>query len=210
MSGLSSSVSRTAARSAGHVCCRWPAVMTVFVTALMTFLAVIPAAEANEPPARYMQRVAKELVAAARSGSQSAFAETLRRHADVTSIGLYSLGSYVNRLPQAERPPYYSGMVNFIARYAAKEAPKYPVASAVVTGQTEETKSGVYVDSKVTLTNGTSYDVRWLLVRRGGAYKIRDAEVLGFWMSPFLKNLFEKYIDENGGNPRALVVALTR
>ena len=39
---------------------------------------------------------------------------------------------------------------------------------------------------------------------------MRDAQVLGFWMSPFLKDLFEKYIGENGGNPRALVVALNR
>jgi phospholipid transport system substrate-binding protein len=167
-------------------------------------------AAANEPPARYMQRVAKELVAAARSGSQGTFATVVRSHADVTSIGLYSLGSYAGGLPQAERPSYFSGMVNFIARYAAKEAPKYPVASAVVTGQTEETKTGVYVDTRVTLTSGTTYDVRWWLVRRGGTYKIRDAEVLGFWMSPFLKDLFEKYINENGGNPRALVIALNR
>ncbi len=174
-------------------------------------LIAVPRASAeSEPPARYMQRVAKELVSAANSGSQVAFADAIRKHADVTSIGLYSLGSYANRLAQNDRPPYYSGMINFIARYAAKEAPKYPVANAVVTGQTEETKTGVYVDSRVTLRDGTNYDVRWLLVRRSGGYKIRDAEVLGFWMSPFLKNLFENYINDNGGNPRALVVALTR
>lgn len=184
----------------------------VSMTSLMLLALVFsPGAQAaSEPPARFMQRVAKDLVAAARSGSQVAFADAIRRHADVTSIGLYSLGSYAHRLSAADRPPYYTGMINFIARYASKEAPKYPIASAVVTGQTEETKSGAYVDSKVTLTNGTSYDVRWLLVRRGGTYKIRDAEVLGFWMSPFLKDLFEKYINDNGGNPRALVVALSR
>ncbi len=164
----------------------------------------------SEPPARYMQRVAKELMTAARSGSQVSFATAVRSHADVPSIGLYSLGSHARSLPQAERPTYFTGMVNFIARYAAKEAPKYPLASAVVTGQTEETKTGVYVDTKVTLTSGTSYDVRWWLVRRGTTWKIRDAEVLGFWMSPFLKDLFEKYINENGGNPRALVIALNR
>jgi phospholipid transport system substrate-binding protein len=33
---------------------------------------------------------------------------------------------------------------------------------------------------------------------------------MGFWMSPFLKNLFEAYIGENGGNPQALVIALNR
>lgn len=187
---------------------RWLGTIAALLLAWPLF-ATTPAT-ASEPPARYMQRVAKELITAARSGSQPAFATTVRSHADVPSIGLYSLGAHARSLPQAERPTYFSGMVNFIARYAAKEAPKYPVASAVVTGQTEETKTGVYVDTRVTLTSGTSYDVRWWLVRRGTTYKIRDAEVLGFWMSPFLKNLFEKYIDENGGNPRALVIALNR
>lgn len=163
-----------------------------------------------EAPATYMQRVANELVAAARSGSTSTFANAVRRHADVPSIGLYSLGSYAPGLPVADRPTYYNGLVNFIARYAATEAPKYPVASAAVIGQSEEDKNGVYVDTRVTLKSGETYDVRWLLVRRGQSFKVRDAQVLGFWLSPFLKDLFEKYIGENGGNPKALVVALNR
>ena len=36
------------------------------------------------------------------------------------------------------------------------------------------------------------------------------AMVLGFWMTPFLKTLFEDYITKNGGNPRALTAALNR
>ena len=152
---------------------RWLGTIAALLLAWPLF-ATTPA-PASAPPARYMQRVAKELLTAARSGSQPAFATPVRSHAAVPSIGLYSLGAHARSLPQAERPTYFSGMVNFIARYAAKEAPKYPVASAVVTGQTEETKTGVYVDTRVTLTSGTSYDVRWWLVRRGTTYKIRDA-----------------------------------
>ncbi len=184
---------------------------------LLVFLAVawaaiLPAATQvkAEAATAFMQRVANELIAAQRSGSASAFANVMRRHADVTYIGLYSLGSYARGLSQQDRPIYFAGMVNFISRYAAKEAPKYPVASAVVLGQTQEDKDGVYVDSKVTLQSGESYDVRWWLVRSGGTYKVRDAQAVGFWMSPFLKTLFENYIAENGGNPRALVLALNR
>jgi phospholipid transport system substrate-binding protein len=176
-----------------------------FLTALVT----APSARA-EAPAIYMQRVANQLVAAGRSGSASAFAAAFRSHADIPTIGLYSLGSYAERLPKAERSTYYSGMINFIARYAATEAPKYPVASAIVLGQTEETKTGAYVDSKVTLTDGSTYDVRWWLVRRGATFKVADAQVLGFWARESLKSLFEKYIAENGGNPQALVIALNR
>ena len=43
---------------------------------------------------------------------------------------------------------------------------------------------------------------------RNGVYKVRDAQVIGFWMTSFLDNLFQNYISENGGNPKSLVVAL--
>ncbi len=181
------------------------------LAALASFiLCGFPATAHAEAPATYMQRVANQLVTAARTGSASAFAATLRSHADIPTIGLYSLGSYARSLPQTERPSYYSGMINFIARYAATEAPKYPVTTAIVLGQTEETKTGAYVDSRVTMKDGATYDVRWWLVRRGQTFKVADLQVLGFWARESLKDLFEKYIADNGGNPRALVGALNR
>jgi phospholipid transport system substrate-binding protein len=70
--------------------------------------------------------------------------------------------------------------------------------------------SGVMVDSKVTMEDGSVYEIRWLLAKYGDSYKVRDAMVVGFWMTPFLKQLFENYIAENGGNPSALVAALNR
>lgn len=163
-----------------------------------------------EAPATYLQRVANELVTASRTNSQQAFAAVIRRHADIPHIGMSSLGSYARVLPTSDRPSYFSGLINFIGRYAATNSPKYPVASAIAMSQTTEDNTGVYVDSRVTLKSGESYDVRWWLVRSGASFKVRDAQVVGFWMSPFLKNLFENYIGENGGNPKALVVALNR
>ena len=124
------------------------------------------------------------------------------------SIGLNALGDYARSLSKTDRPIYYNGMVNFIARYAAKEAPKYPIARFIVTAQSQDDARGTYVDSHITLATGDAYDVRWLVVRRDGVYKVRDAQVIGFWMTSFLDNLFQNYISENGGNPKSLVVAL--
>src|SRR5689334_4639933 len=81
-----------------------------------------------ETPAGYMKRVGNELLAASRSGSSAQFAMVLNANADVPSIGLNALGDYARVLPREQRPVYYNGMINFIARYASKEAPKYPVA----------------------------------------------------------------------------------
>ena len=175
----------------------------------LAFVAFAAAAQA-ETPAGYMKRVGNELLAASRSGSSAQFAMVLNANADVPSIGLNALGDYARVLPREQRPVYYNGMINFIARYASKEAPKYPVARFIVTGQSEEEARGTYVDSRITLSSGETYDIRWLVVKREQTFKVRDAQVIGFWMTSFLDNLFQNFISENGGNPKALVVALNR
>jgi len=156
-----------------------------------------------------METVARELLAATRSKSPALIASVLHRHADTGYIGTYSLGNYRGQLTATDRPGYLAGMVRFIGRYTANEAPKYPVASYRVTGSVRGA-NGTMVDSVITLRDGSSYDVRWLVVQRGSTYRVRDAMVYGFWMTPFLKKLFENYIAENGGHVRALVAVLSR
>src|SRR5215471_12909947 len=166
-----------------------------------------PPARAADPAVVFMAQVGRDLMAAARTRSPGAMASVVERHADLTQIGLYSLGEYRTRLPHEERPSYFSGTARFIGRYAASEAPKYPVVRVEWANQSVRSGSGVMVDSRVILADGTGYDVRWALSKYGASYKVRDAMVLGFWMTPFLKNLFEDYIAKNGGNPRALAAA---
>jgi phospholipid transport system substrate-binding protein len=178
---------------------------------VLVFTMIVSAAPAQaETPAQFMQRVANDLLAASRSGSEADFATAIRSHADVPTIGLAALGSYATVLPKTDRPAYYNGMITFISRYAAKESPKYPVAKAIMVGQTKETSGGAFVDSTITLKTGETYDVRWHIVKRGSAYKVREAEIIGFEMTSFLNTLFQNYISENGGNPRTLVIALNR
>ena len=194
-----------------HHCGQWYRQFAIGLVALVGVVGgvVSGAVEAKaESPAKYMQRVANELVSAQRSGSASAFKQVLSAHADKPSIGLYSLGNYMRRLPSSERGSYYSGMLSWIARYAAQEAPKYPVMRAVVVGQTKETRNGVYVDSVVSLKSGTQYDVRWWLIRRGKTFKVGDAVVLGISARDQLRVMFTNYISEKGGNPRQLVAKL--
>jgi len=172
----------------------------------------LPAAPARaaDPAVVFMAQVGRELMAAARTRSAGAMAGVVERHADLTQIGLYSLGEYRARLPNEERPTYFTGMARFIGRYAAAESPKYQIARVEWANQSVRSGSGVMVDSRIVLADGSGYDVRWAVSKYGGTYKVRDAMVLGFWMTPFLKNLFEDYISKNGGNPRALTAALNR
>jgi phospholipid transport system substrate-binding protein len=167
-------------------------------------------AAASDPAVVFMSQVGRELMAAARTRSPGVMASVVQRYGDVHTIGNYSLGAYRAKLAEADREAYYAGMIRFISRYAAGEAPKYPVARVQWSNQSERGASGVMVDSTILLADGTSYDVRWLLGKFGSTYKVRDAMVMGFWMTPFLKKLFEDYISQNGGNPRALTTALNR
>lgn len=166
-------------------------------------------AQASDSAVAFMNTVARELLTASRSRSPAVMAAVVHRYGDTGFIGNYSLGSYRGKLSPEDRPGYITGMVRFIGRYVATEAPKYPVAryeilSAVQGG------SGPMVDSRITLRDGSTYEVRWLLSRYGNTYRVRDAMVYGFWMTPFLKKLFENYIEENGGNVKALVAVLSR
>jgi phospholipid transport system substrate-binding protein len=183
----------------------------LYAAACLLWLGVASApAGAADPAVQFMAKVGRELMAAARSPSPGQMAGVFQRYADVSYIGLFSLGSYRDKLSAAERTIYYAGMVRFIGRYAASEAPKYQVTKVEWSDQSFRGANGTMVDCRITLEDGRSYDVRWLLVRHRDTFKVRDAMVLGVWMTPFLKNLFEGYIAQNGGNPRALVAALSR
>ncbi|MFM1813932.1 MAG: hypothetical protein RLZ98_627 [Pseudomonadota bacterium] len=163
-----------------------------------------------DPAVTFMQRVAKDLISAAKSGSEDQFKQAIFKHGHYRDIAHFALGDYKPRLTSGDRKLYYDGMVKFISRYAANESKKYRVATAQIFGPSTRTNQGVFVDSRVQLEDGSTYDVRWLLVPRGRSFMVRDAQVLTFWMTPFLRDLFVKYISENGGQIRALVFALNQ
>ena len=173
---------------------------------------VAPAA-AQDGPTEYVKRVARELIAANRASNPQAFTDTINNHAHVQAIGTYALGSYRGSLKPTDRDSYFAGMVRFISRYAANESQKYHIANFEIVGPASRSSSGIVVDSRVHLKDGQTYEVQWLLQPAAGGYKVRDAKVqvlLGdYWMTPFLKDLFEKYIADNG-SVAALVVALNR
>jgi phospholipid transport system substrate-binding protein len=185
------------AAAVGTACAAWLA------------LAPVPAAAADSA-VKFMAKVGRELMAATRTRSPGVIAGVIKRYGDVSYIGLYSLGSYRSQLPTSERTTYYDGTARFIGRYAATYAPKYPVAKVEWANESVRGSGGIMVDSTVTLQDGSSYEVRWLLSKHGGSYRVRDAMVAGFWMTPLLKGMFEDYIAQNGGNPRALVAVLYR
>lgn len=196
---------------------RQPRVVAVAVPACLLAIlglawltATAPRAASVDPAVKFMAKVGRELMAAARTRSPGVMADVIHRYGDVAYIGLYSLGPYRSQLSSEERTVYYSGMVRYISRVAASAAPNYPVARVEWADQSFRGANGLMVDCRVILENGSVYEVRWLLKKHGQTYKVRDAMVAGLWMTPFLKAEFETFIARNGGHPRALIAALRR
>ena len=176
---------------------------------LLAFATPAGPALAADPAVAFMDKVARELLAATRSKSPELIASVISRYGDTGYIGSYALGSYRSQLQAADKPSYMAGMTRFIGRYAAQQAPKYPVAKYEILSSLQG-GSGLMVDSRITLRDGSTYDVRWLLSKYGSTYRVRDAMVYGFWMTPFLRKIFEDYIGQHNGNVKALIAVLSK
>lgn len=172
-------------------------------------------ARSEDPAVRFMRQATNALLNAQRKGSTGAFSNAIRTYGHYKDIALRALGDYRRALPRASRSKYYKGAVRFIARYAATEAPKYPVARVQFPPVAQRDGRYVLVDSKVILRDGTEYDVQWRLLQNRRTFKVIDAKVFVFgidtnWVSTYLTKLFQDYIQENGGRVGALVTVLSR
>lgn len=184
--------------------------MALLLTVLVGSSTAPQPARAADPAVVYMSQVGRELMAAARARSPQMMTQVIQKHGDITYIALYALGSYRSKLASADKPDYYNGTARWMGRYATSKVPEYQVARVEWSNESVRGGSGVMVDSTVTLRDGSTYEVRWLLSKVGGTYKVRDAMVMGFWMTPFLQKLFQDYVAENGGSVRALTTVLNR
>jgi phospholipid transport system substrate-binding protein len=187
----------------------------VFWAPVLLALAVLiaaPDAARADRATDFMKRVARDLTAAARTRSAIPLERVINRYADVRGIGRFSLGRYVKSLRPNQRSIYQRGMVRFMARYAASQVPKYPIRDAKILGRSFPYRGQIGVDSRVTLRSGSTYDVRWVLIKYGKTFKVRDVEVFGFRMKELLRALFVDHIEDKtkGGSVRALVTVLSR
>ena len=192
----------------------WRRAVLSCIAALMLLAASAPPvsapAAAADPAVVFMAQVGRELMAAARTRSPGVMPAVVQRYGDVTYIGLFSLGAYRKQLPEA-------GEEHLPRRHGALRRPLCGHRGAQVSGRQGDVvgperarrqrhHGGLHRHA------GRRQRLRGALAALplGSSYRVRDAMVLGFWMTPFLKKLFEDYIAQNGGNTRALITALNR
>jgi len=166
------------------------------------------AATKKDPIVRFMNRSAERLLKAARDGSPRGFLRFITRYTDVSGIAMYSLGSYQADLEKKYRKTYFRGMARYITRYFTYQSRQYRVIRAEVGEKSWQDGDAYYVDTKLTLVSGATYNVRWQIVRRKKRYKIANVRVLGFWLAQFQRSQFESFISRQGGRVNALVAVL--
>ena len=167
-----------------------------------------PAVAADHPSVVYMKQVARDMLAAHRQGTVAAFLRVVQRHADVAEIAQYALGKYSDNLQSAQRVRYQKGVATYLARYFALTSRDYTIAKYELGEATVDKNKDVLITSKVFLMTGQTYKVSWKLVWRGGRYKVRDASVLGFWLTNFQRKDFTDYLAKRNGNINQLITAL--
>lgn len=167
-----------------------------------------PALAGEHPSIIYMRQVAKDMLAAHRQGTVPAFLRVVQRHADIPDISQNALGKYSGNLQASQRARYQKGVATYLARYFALTSRDYTVAKYEIGEATVDRDKDVVVTSKVFLMTGQTYKVSWKLVWRGGRYKVRDASVLGFWLTNFQRKDFTDYLAKRNGNINMLITAL--
>lgn len=179
-----------------------------FIAGFLGTLATPAVTAVEHPSVVFMRQVGKELLAAHRQGTVSSFLRVVQRYADVPEISSYALGKYSDKIQNGQRGKYQRGVATYMARYFALQSRDYTVAKYEVGEAKVDENKDVIVESKVYLMTGQSYNVGWRLVWRGGKYKIRDAKILGFWLTSFQRSDFTSYLDKRNGDINKLIVAL--
>ena len=156
----------------------------------------------------FMNTLAETAIQANQKIDRNELEEIIRNHVDVEGIGNFALGSYLTQLRTAEMDGYYDAVINFLARYAAMQSRRYQVEKAEFYRPSYHKDNTITLRSKVTLAGGTSYRVKWRIIKTDGKFKVLDAKILGFWLTPIQRRMFRSYIRENNDDVHALVDVL--
>ncbi len=163
---------------------------------------------APHPSIAFMERVGKDLLHAHRQGTTSSFLRAIQRHSDLSGISSFALGNYSGKMSSGLRPRYQRGIGVFISRYFAIQSREYPVAKYEIGDAAVGGDGEVVVNSRIYLMSGQSYGVAWKVVWRGGRYQVRDAKVVGFWLTNFLRDEVTTFLAKRNGDFGQLIAAL--
>lgn len=136
------------------------------------------------------------------------FRQLFRADFDVNEIARFAVGRYWQAMSPEERQAFMQLFADYTATAYADKLGKYDGAQLRVTG-TQPYGDETVVRSQVVRTNGSPVEMDWHLIPEGsGGYKITDVYVDQVSMKATQRDEFAKIIQNNGGQPSALLAVL--
>jgi phospholipid transport system substrate-binding protein len=126
---------------------------------------------------------------------------------DVTGIGRFAIGRYWQAFSPEQQQEFLRLFQDYTVQAYADKLGEYGGARFEVTG-TEPSADGVVVSSQAIRANGQPVQIDWHLTQDGGGYKVSDVYVDRVSMKVTQRDEFAKIIQNNGGQPTALLAVL--
>jgi phospholipid transport system substrate-binding protein len=155
----------------------------------------------------YVDKLSNSVLVAANAGEKARFASLMHQHADIRTIGLFSLGPYARKLPANQREQYYRLVENWIAK-------TFMGYSKGLGGQKFKIISSSARGNKITLVKskivgGSNAPVKWRLIKHNDSYQVSDVNVAGIWLSILMKSKFVAKLNKYDGDFNRLFAYLS-
>lgn len=138
---------------------------------------------------------------------QSAFNQIFGKYAAVGAIARSTLGPAWRGANDRQRKAYTTAFRGYLARKYSKRFTEFKGAQITITNA-KSVKSGVLVNSRVTLKDNSSYNVDWQVFGRGGRSRMFDVYIEGISMIKSEREEIGILLDKSGGNIDKLITRL--
>jgi len=154
-------------------------------------------AATNCAAAPMINKVGRNLMAAAKSGSKSKFHSILKVYGDIPYIATRALGKYRKKVPASKRGTYNRLVGLYMAKGLAEYARKFSGRSfRIVRCNNSRVETSVQRGTR-------SHKIVWKL-RKNSGFKIVDINVQNFWVAEALKTDLSRVMSESKGDYKAL------
>ena len=136
------------------------------------------------------------------------FQQLFQADFDVNEIARFAVGRYWRAMSPEEQDEFMRLFTEYTVKAYADKLGQYGGAQLRVTG-TEPYGGETVVHSRVIRTNGSPIEMDWHVIPDGsGGYKVTDVYVDRVSMKATQRDEFAKIIQNNGGQPSALLAVL--
>ena len=174
-----------------------------------------PAAASPEGAAKFVQRVADDVIGLVSDTSVAAarrermLADEFQASFDLATISRYTLGRYWDTATVAERAEYRALFVDYLVRkYVGLTQFAYGGERLVVTATQAADATNTMVTSRIERSEGDPVTVVWQVRDADGTYLAIDAVVEGVSLVRALREEFTSVVRNNGGEVGTLIAMM--